>query len=219
MVSKGRRAAKELQRRKPTVDPRPSILVVCEGEVTEAEYLHAFKQRVRAVVNLVVVNKAGTPKPVVERAVLEKKSRELLARQKRDESIKYSEVWCVFDVDEHPYLPEARQQAKDNNLRVVISNPCFELWLLLHFESCSAWTHRHAAQSRCRELMPSYEKSPPLKTLESKYGAAVERARQLCIRNEKDGEPERNPSTNVHELTERLLALGQTALLASLTKK
>jgi hypothetical protein len=30
-------------------------------------------------------------------------------------------VWCVFDVDIHPNLPEAKQQARDNGLSLAIS--------------------------------------------------------------------------------------------------
>ena len=37
------------------------------------------------------------------------------------------EVWCVFDIDEHPKVLEASQQAMDNGLKVAISNRCFEL--------------------------------------------------------------------------------------------
>jgi hypothetical protein len=54
------------------------------------------------------------------------------------------EVWCVFDVDEHPKLAEARDQANANGIQLAVSNPCFELWLLLHFQEHRAHAGGHA---------------------------------------------------------------------------
>ena len=73
------------------------------------------------------------PKTLVERAVAMKREAALEAKRKKDENLKYDQVWCVFDIDEHPFVPEAKQQARDNGIEVAISNPCFELWALLHF--------------------------------------------------------------------------------------
>jgi hypothetical protein len=36
-------------------------------------------------------------------------------------------VWCVFDIDEHPVIPEAKDQAPANRIELTISNPYFEL--------------------------------------------------------------------------------------------
>ncbi len=45
------------------------------------------------------------------------------------------ECWCFFDVEwpqNHPNLDAAVAMAKANDIRLAISNPCFELWLVLH---------------------------------------------------------------------------------------
>lgn len=78
--------------------------------------------------------RGGVPKTVVELAVKLKKESEGQARRRRDVNLRYDHIWCVFDIDEHPFVPEARQQARDNRIDVAVSNPCFELWLLLHFQ-------------------------------------------------------------------------------------
>ena len=44
------------------------------------------------------------------------------------------EVWCVFDRDRHPSYQEAFELASRNRrIRLCWSNPCIELWFLMHF--------------------------------------------------------------------------------------
>jgi hypothetical protein len=62
------------------------------------------------------------------------------------------------DVDEHPRLDEARVQAHDNDIRVAISNPCFELWLVLHFRSQNAYLTCQAAKDLAGSLLTGYDK-------------------------------------------------------------
>src|ERR1700674_3085350 len=119
---------KQLKRQRARLDVRPRVLIVCEGRVTEPEYINVV--RVREKINLVTIivdDAGGTPKTLVDRAVEEKK------RTARSQFGRYDEVWCVFDFDEHPFIPEAKQKAQANGIRVAMSNPCFELWLMLHF--------------------------------------------------------------------------------------
>ncbi|MBQ9636341.1 MAG: RloB domain-containing protein [Prevotella sp.] len=51
----------------------------------------------------------------------------------------FSEVWVVFDKDEHPHHKEAfekvrRERAIHGNLNLAFSSRCFEMYLLQHFE-------------------------------------------------------------------------------------
>ncbi len=58
------------------------------------------------------------------------------------------EVWCLFDVEwpqNHPDLHRALDLAQRSG-RVAVSNPCFELWLALHFQDCSSWLGTRAAE-------------------------------------------------------------------------
>jgi hypothetical protein len=73
--------------------------------------------------------------------------------RKSDDEI--DECWCVFDVEwpqNHPHLREAVQLAKDNGIRLAVSNPCFELWLILHFEDQTAHLNTDQAERRSRKL-------------------------------------------------------------------
>lgn len=49
------------------------------------------------------------------------------ARRERDDHLRFDEVWGVFDIDEHPNLPEVRELAAENGIELAISNPRFEL--------------------------------------------------------------------------------------------
>jgi hypothetical protein len=71
------------------------------------------------------------------------------------------EVWCVFDIDEHPLIPEAKDQARANGIEMAISNPCFELWALLHFQDQRAHIEQGKVQQSRRQRMPGYEKRVP----------------------------------------------------------
>lgn len=218
MVSKGRKRARELERRPPRIDPRPRILVVCEGTVTEPAYLYDLSHDLRAVVN-VVVDEAGVgPKACVERAVKEKHKVRRAAKAAGDDGSLYADIWCVFDIDDHPQIPDARQQAAAHGIRLAISNPCFELWLLLHFQAQTAFLDRYSAQSICRGHMPGYVKKAPFDALKPLYDAAVSRATDLHARNERDEEPDKNPSTGVHVLTERIRTFGSEVLIQEVEK-
>jgi hypothetical protein len=180
-------------------------LIVCEGEITEPCYFKELRHLFKSPLELVVLP-GGTPKTLVERAVQEKNSAEQDARRRKDENLKYDETWCVFDIDEHPFLAEAQQQARDNNISTAISNPCFELWVVLHFQEQRAYIDRQAAQHLCRTHMPRYEKRLPCVELLSRYEDALRRAIELEQWHRSRGTAGTNPSTGVHKLTEKIKA-------------
>ena len=199
-----------LQRRRAFAEPRPRVLVCCEGKVTEPSYFNGLKQRGHNGLLHVEVQPVGmTPKPLVDYAVDLKEEAETKARREKDDNLKYDEVWCVFDVDAHERLPDAKQKANANQIRLAISNPCFELWLLLHFQHQRAHIERDRAQSACRDRMPGYDKEVPFDRVFPHYQSAVQRAVELDHWQETRGCAGENPSTGVHRLTERIMELGR----------
>jgi hypothetical protein len=126
----------DLQRRRPRRQPKVRFPIVCEGTVTEPRYFKDVQHTERSLIDL-QIEPGGTPKTLVERAAERKKDADGKSRKLKDDNQKYEEVWCVFDVDEHPLIPEAKNQARANGIEMAISNPCFELWALLHLAKCS----------------------------------------------------------------------------------
>ena len=87
-------------RGEPVLKPKPTILVLSEGAVTEPEYLDGFVQFVKNPrVDIEVVGGAGVPKTIVESAKARKKKTRSEPCVKRDDNIRYDQVWCVFDIE------------------------------------------------------------------------------------------------------------------------
>lgn len=129
-----------LKRKVATRRPRKTLVVFCEGERTEPEYLDALKRQpsvrdVAAVDLRVETGQSGSvPRTLVAMAT-EAHTRAV------EEEAEIDEFWCVFDVEwprNHPGLEEAIQRARTNGINLAVSNPCFELWLVLHFQDHTA---------------------------------------------------------------------------------
>ena len=185
--------------------PRKRILVVCEGEVTEPQYLEQFRRsRRNHLVVLEISDKHGVPRTLVDRAKEVKNDAAKRARREHDDNLAFDEVWCVFDVDDHPHIPEACDKAKANNIRLAVSNPSFELWLLLHFCDNPGGQHRTKIAKQLKKHVPNYHKHIVFSDFAGGYKEAYRRAHQMQAQANKDGEPYRNPTTGVFALTQSI---------------
>lgn len=142
-------------------------------------------------------------------------------RDALDVSLDQDEYWAVFDVDQQkPHsLADAAQIAKSRSYRLAGSNPCFELWLLLHLTDdltaipCAA-EDRRAAQVCEQRLHAALQGGAPQargydKTrIGAERFALPERVRDACTRA-RVCSPSEEPwpkavGTHVHLLVERL---------------
>ncbi len=138
---------------------RRRLLVVCEGKVTEPSSVRGFVQWARnATVDVQVAKQQGDPKRVVEIAKNLSKQAAREAHRSGDSFLEYDEIWCVFDRDEHLRFDAACQMAEDNGFGLAISNPCFELWLYLHFTDSPGMRHRHELQKMLGTYLGAYNK-------------------------------------------------------------
>ena len=196
----------KLARRVQQVPLKILITVSCEG-ITEKRYIDEYKRRYGAsVVEVEVVGQCGDPRKVVEHARKQlKRSRSRIPGERL-----LVQSWAVVDIDEHDptRLAEARDMAKANVIGLAISNPCVELWAVLHLADQTAWIHRHDCQSRLHALMPSYHHDhnptfdPDL--LHEKDKVAQRRAIALEQSHASAGKPGANPSTDLWRLCEAI---------------
>lgn len=126
-------------------------------------------------------------------------------RRAIDEEAEIDEFWCVFDVEwprNHPGLTDAIEQARQNGIWLAISNPCFELWLVLHFQDQSAWLDNDGACRLRRELDASRDKGLDAAKYMALSGDAARRAAELDKRHLQNGTPfpHNNPSSGMHRL-------------------
>jgi hypothetical protein len=183
---------------------RRDILVFSEGAVTEEIYLIFWKRRFKRQVNIEIHELHGTPLSLVKKAVEVKAENERGARRKGKA---HDEVWCVFDVDEHPYLSEAMQLAAAHDIKLAISNPCIELWFLLHFVDQTAYIERHKAQREAASVLGCKKNltDKALGLLEDNFEAAKGRARGLDAKHLGDATPAPgNPSSGVWKLVDAI---------------
>lgn len=182
------------------------ILVVTEGEVTEPGYFRGFQSRFRQTLIEIQIEPTGRSSlAIVQYAKSLQEDAIQNARRMRDENLRFDEVWCVFDVDDHRHLAEARQMAEANDVHLAVSNPSVELWLLLHFvNQPPGETHRDEFRRRLKEYQPHYDKHVRFDDYSAGYSQAVEHAKKLDGLADDIGEPGRNPTTGVYRLTERI---------------
>jgi hypothetical protein len=189
-----------LKRRGAVRNPRARITIISEGALTEPAYFRALAQCCRTLIDL--EGPAGVPMSVVNRAI------ELLPRKTgaRDNSFeKNDEIWAVFDRDEHPQYAEAINKAKAAGIHVGYSDPCFELWLVLHYRNWDSPIDRRKIQAELRRLMPAYDpgksKVVDFDAIRDHVQEAEKRAKRLEDNRAAEGNAYGNPSTSVFELT------------------
>lgn len=182
-----------------------------EGRKTERRYFEAFRQHHRLSTTEIRVESGGTPSALVRTAIDLRDAARREARAAKDPLIAYEGVWCVCDVDEHNDLPRARDQAQANAIEMAVSNPCFELWVILHFRPQNAALSRANARRTCQELIPGYDKLVPFHDIWPSLPEACARATELNVRHGRNGTEGGNPSTRVHELVANLTDLAAQA--------
>ena len=207
------RQQRKLARKKASRADYDRILIVCEGGKTEPQYFDEIRQFYRLhTANVRVLPGAyGTaPQQVVD-----------FARDECRKTRKWEKVYCVFDRDDHLNFNNALQSAaatdkkikndinKSIRFRAIKSIPCFELWLLLHFEYVSREIHRDEVRHllRQQDRLPNYEKG---------QGGHFELTRHLLetayqnadrLKEEQRRHGRENPFTDVDMLVKELIRL------------
>ncbi|MYE10378.1 MAG: RloB domain-containing protein [Gammaproteobacteria bacterium] len=197
MVSGTERAKRAGRRRVAHKEPRRVIRVHAEGEVTEPEYLKLMKGR---EVRIDFGPSGFDPGSLVRHARNDHKGRSAAGD--------FDEVWCVFDRDQHPHIENAIDEARAVGVEVAVSNPCVEVWLILHVEDRTAYIDRKEAQNRCTELGLTDGKSirdTGATRLRDGYDEAKGRAQALRYSHLQHGDPSwANPSSGLWRLVDRL---------------
>jgi hypothetical protein len=194
-----------IERRRSSLQPKIRILVVCEGRKTEPRYIKEFQHHVRNLrVHIEPLGPAGVPVTVVETAISEKRRAEDRAKRERDENLRWDQVWAVFDMDDHPNVDDAKQLAIDNDISLAVSNPCFELWAVLHFVDQRAHIERGKLRAELKKHLPAYDKELDFATVHVGYDDAIQRAQSLDKSAAQTGRPGGNPTTGIYLLTEMI---------------
>ncbi len=214
MVSRKQRKIDDYKRRESFKEPLKSILIVCEGEKTEPIYFNALKETLRLImVDVEIVGGGGAPITVVNRAIeLREDRKEIAKKMKSLTKAVYEVIYCVIDVEAptpHESLARAVNKAESNNFEVVLSNPCFEYWYILHFKKTSAPFNRSQdAKAALRREHPAYNESDTtiFNVVYPKTSDAIKHSKEVLKEQHNDSEDlsDCNPSTHVHKIVEYL---------------
>ncbi len=196
-------ARDSLRRRSPWRDPFPRFLIACEGKRTEKGYFLHIQHSERLPINLEIVN-VNDPSALLDRVLQLKANSEREAKKFSDDTRLFDEVWCVFDVDQHPRLNQVKSRAQAAGVHVAISNPCFELWILLHFQDYRKAETSAKIQQLLNKHLPEYNKVLPCEQIMSLSPEAIARARKLDHWQETRKKLGGNPSTQVYKLLVQL---------------
>ncbi len=172
---------KELQRKRGVRELAKRFLIVCEDDKSAPHYFEALKKLFNlTATSIVVVGSGGHTQPsqVVKRAI----TRKAYAAEADSGTEPFDHIWCVIDGDYGTKINNARASATANGIEFAISTPCFEYWVLLHFEESA---------------VPAIDCDAVIHTLKKKYSPEYDKGK--C-----DFRP---IVVNVHEATKRAAKL------------
>jgi hypothetical protein len=206
-------------------DVKPVFHIFCEGETEEA-YLHGYinkfysENRRLKVIRIEEATK-NTAKELVGEAI---------EFQEKENCPEGDIFWVVYDREsEQKYSAElhkiaydkARAKPKPKNISIAISNVCFEVWILLHFQATvrpynsydELKTHSQLREECKKRGLLDYDKADKqvfeiLKKIE--IDQARKRAERMNQSTKNSADPswtkpyQWNPYTNVHELLDAI---------------
>lgn len=202
--------AKRRQRQKyPQRQTKEAMLIVCEGE-TEKVYFNALKQSLKISLMDIKVETTGGGSALKIVQYAEQLEKDRKRENRRAGSFlaePYKHIWCVFDTeggDKRAILVEAVALAKKRKYHIAVSNPCFEIWYLLHFTDPVSPASPNLAKRALQKHIPHYKKGQNVfRKLEALRIEAIERAERF----HKPDDEFANPTTTVYELVRFLYGL------------
>lgn len=198
----------KLYNRKTDVRTARVFVVACEGEHTEKRYFDGLTEGLRRVrvIPLPALEGLSAPEQVIDRLneFATKRGIEVL-----DQTTGGGELWMVLDVDRwfapnrigvtHRVLDEAAQRGYN----VAVSNKCFEVWLLFHFEEVAAHSSVQELEERLRVYLGGYAKNRlDFEKYRPHIAAAVQRAKNADTAPQQR-EPA-HPGSRVYRLIEAM---------------
>ena len=207
------KAKYDYKRKSKFLSTRSRVLIVCEGEKTEPLYFKNLIKKFGLTATEVEVSgdSGSTPSSVVKFGK---------AKIKLDSDIDY--LFFVFDKDTHTDYDDSLssildlqklRKYKDMKIGAITSNPCFELWFLMHYEPFTKPMAAYRGKSLCANLISELKKKPGFNSyskgqtdhfelLYDKLTIAKKNSAQVLNQSLKAGENKHhgNPSTFVHEL-------------------
>ncbi len=207
------RQKQEYKRKQATLSGRPRVLILCEGEKTEPQYFRSliYSLRLTAAEVEVCGESGSAPISIVK-----------FGMKRLNLDPDFDQIYFVFDKDSHASyrcalnLVFGLQKQKKYVSRLIspiTSNPCFEVWYLMHFEPFCRPVVASGGKSPCENVIRILEKKPYFgryrkdkrnlfESLSSRLEIAKQNSEQVLRQCESAGTSiyYGNPTTLVHRL-------------------
>lgn len=164
---------------------RPIFFVFCEGE-TEVAYVNYLKSKYRLPIQIVPKKSDSN----ISCRYIENCKREYFTTAS-------DKTFLMYDLDVEGVLDKL---ACIPEVTLLVSNPCVELWFLLHNQECKSELDSKRCIAKYESVSPDYKKGSlnafDLQLFNQGEDAAIARAKKLNVTA--------NPSTTVYKLVEVL---------------
>ncbi|TQR61525.1 RloB family protein [Campylobacter troglodytis] len=198
-----------IKRFQRNLTPKKVILIVCEGEKTEKNYFNRLKNflKLTSVSIEILPSSHPTPMQVIN-----------YVGQKAKKVSEYDEIYCVIDRDTHKDFDKALSKVqsiklKNTILKAIVSDPCFEFWILCHF---TATTQHFGGNSPCLQVQKhkDFKKNLPHYSKDYDFRDIITSHLLTAIKNSKavnkaNLSTKQSTYTQVVELVERLQGLAK----------
>jgi len=164
---------------------KPNFFVFCEGK-TEIAYIKFLRSLYRVPIQ--VIPKKG--KSNISKDDIENSKRDYVTTNQ-------DKTFLMFDLDVAGVL-EHLQKISDAEL--LVSNPCVELWFLLHYQEQKS----KLTSKKCIQKLQSFTKDYKKGVLSEEEKNVLAANRDVAIKRAKLLEEYDNPSTTIYRLLELL---------------
>ncbi len=197
------------------------ILIVGEGRETEYNDFVGFRNAMEdeledtATSIQIARGKGGNADGIVRNAIKE-------AKKFKPDPGRGDRVFLVMDTEgpgRAPELPSAEKKARENRIDIVYSCPCFEFWILCHFEKPPGHYFNDCTRVICdlnkkwtRVSKSAYDKADKdiFERLHCSLELACEQALDRNLKHSRtpgSNASHPNPSTQIHELIALLIGV------------
>lgn len=186
---------------------KSKILIACEGNnKTEKNYFNNFENRQKNYNITYTKGNDTDPLKLVQMLIREIKELEI-------DLTAGDSAYLIFDTDmdlnKNKIINDAIKMAKENNVKVITSTPCVELWFLLHYEYTTANMSNDDVIKRLKKHYPKYEKNIDIYSdINQNVYEAIHRTEKLekyqLDNGRKIGTVEANPNTEMYKIVKEL---------------
>ena len=164
---------------------KPNFFVFCEGE-TEIAYVKFLRSLYRAPIQ--VIPKKGKSN-ISEDFIVKSKNEYVQTDQDK--------VFLMYDLDVDGMLEQLQMIP---NAELLVSNPCVELWFLLHYQEQKT----EISSGKCIQKLQKFSKEYKKGTLSEEEKDVLAKNKEVAVERAKKLMEDQNPSSTVYKLLEKL---------------